>query len=113
MPQIRLEHVTKYYTQEKKRIAAVSEVDLTIEQGEFVFVTGSSGAGKSTLLQLISGELQPSSGAATRHTASSTPPTQTRASSTSSTTFRLVCRFGDRLKMITPKIQSGCYFHLL
>ncbi len=63
MPQIRLEHVTKYYTQEKKRIAAVSEVDLTIEQGEFVFVTGSSGAGKSTLLQLISGELQPSSGA--------------------------------------------------
>lgn len=63
MPQIRLEHVTKYYTQEKKRIAAVFEVDLTIEQGEFVFVTGSSGAGKSTLLQLISGEAQPSSGA--------------------------------------------------
>ena len=63
MPQIRLEHVTKNYIQEKKRIAAVSEVDLIIEQGEFVFVTGSSGAGKSTLLQLISGEVAPSSGA--------------------------------------------------
>ena len=57
MPQIRLEHVTKYYTQEKKRIAAVSEVDLTIEQGEFVFVTGSSGAGKSTLARALAREL--------------------------------------------------------
>ena len=62
MPQIHLEHVTKYYVQDKRRIAAVREVDLTIEQGEFVFVTGSSGAGKSTLLQLISGEITPSSG---------------------------------------------------
>ena len=56
MPQIRLEQVSKYYQQEKKAVPAVREIDLTIEQQEFVFVTGSSGAGKSTLLNLIAGE---------------------------------------------------------
>ena len=55
MPQIRLEQVSKYYQQEKKAVPAVREIDLTIEQQEFVFVTGSSGAGKSTLLNLIAG----------------------------------------------------------
>ena len=39
------------------------EIDLTIEQQEFVFVTGSSGAGKSTLLNLIAGESTPTAGA--------------------------------------------------
>lgn len=62
MPQIWLNEVSKYYTREKKRFAAVKEIELTVEQGEFVFVTGSSGAGKSTLLQLIAGDLQPSLG---------------------------------------------------
>lgn len=55
MPQIRLERVSKYYPQDKKQMAAVQEINLTVEQGEFLFLTGSSGAGKSTLLQLISG----------------------------------------------------------
>ena len=62
MPEIRLEKVTKYYKQERKAIAAVEDIDLTVRQGEFLFVTGSSGAGKSTLLRLISGELQPDRG---------------------------------------------------
>lgn len=62
MPEIRLEEVSKYYKQEKRLIAAVHQVDLTIRQGEFVFVTGSSGAGKSTLLKLIADELQPDRG---------------------------------------------------
>ena len=63
MPQIRLEQVSKYYHQEKKAVPAVREIDLTIEQQEFVFVTGSSGAGKSTLLNLIAGEITPTAGA--------------------------------------------------
>ena len=55
MPQIRLESVGKDFPQEHERqvVHAVRSVDLTIERGEFVFVTGSSGAGKSTLLDLI------------------------------------------------------------
>ena len=55
MPQIRLERVSKYYPQDKKQMAAVQEINLTVEQGEFLFLTGSSGAGKSTLLQLNPG----------------------------------------------------------
>lgn len=62
MPQIRLEGVSKYYRVEDKKIAAVKEIDLTINQGEFLFVTGSSGAGKSTLLKLIVGEYRPDRG---------------------------------------------------
>ena len=65
MPQIRLEKVGKDYFQEQSKqvFHAVQEVDLTIEQGEFVFITGSSGAGKSTLLQLLSCQMPPTSGA--------------------------------------------------
>ena len=40
----------------------MEDVDLTVEQGEFVFLVGSSGAGKSTLLDLISGKLKPDKG---------------------------------------------------
>ena len=42
MPQIRLERVSKYYPQDKKQMAAVQEINLTVEQGEFLFLTGSS-----------------------------------------------------------------------
>lgn len=69
MPTIRLENVTKYYKADKQRSRAgrpleigVEDVNLTIEQGEFVFIIGSSGAGKSTLLDLISGKLRPDRG---------------------------------------------------
>lgn len=40
----------------------VENVNLTIGQGEFVFVIGSSGAGKSTLLGLLSGQIKPDKG---------------------------------------------------
>jgi len=41
---------------------ALSGVDLAIEQGELVFLTGHSGAGKSTLLKLIAAIERPTSG---------------------------------------------------
>ncbi len=69
MPTITLENATKYYKVGKHGRAGrsveigVEDVNLTIEQGEFVFVTGSSGAGKSTLLNLISGQTKPDRGA--------------------------------------------------
>lgn len=40
----------------------VEDVDLTIRQGEFIFVVGSSGSGKSTLLRLITGQARPDKG---------------------------------------------------
>lgn len=62
MPTIHLDQATKIYKCEGRRQAAVSELDLTIRQGEFVFIVGSSGSGKSTLLQLMTGELRPDGG---------------------------------------------------
>lgn len=41
---------------------AVENIDLKIEDGEFVFIVGPSGAGKSTMLKLIMREEVPSSG---------------------------------------------------
>ena len=41
---------------------AVSDVSLTVRQGEFLAIIGPSGCGKSTLLKMISGLLRPSRG---------------------------------------------------
>jgi ABC-type Fe3+/spermidine/putrescine transport system ATPase subunit len=42
--------------------AALKSVTLTINPGEILFVTGKSGAGKTTLLNLLSGDINPTSG---------------------------------------------------
>ncbi len=41
---------------------ALQHVDLTIDDGEFVFIMGRSGGGKSTMLQLLLKEIEPSEG---------------------------------------------------
>lgn len=41
---------------------ALSEIDFSVEEGEFIFLTGPSGAGKSTLLRLIYFEEKPDLG---------------------------------------------------
>ena len=68
MPTIELESVSKFYKPNRWRRSTVhqdkgvEDVELTIRQGEFVFVVGGSGAGKSTLLRLITGQTRPSRG---------------------------------------------------
>ncbi|HEX5788431.1 MAG TPA: cell division ATP-binding protein FtsE [Woeseiaceae bacterium] len=56
---IQLENVTKRFQGGQEALAGL---DLVIERGEMVFVTGHSGAGKSTLLRLIALIDRPSSG---------------------------------------------------
>jgi ABC-2 type transport system ATP-binding protein len=48
---------------ERRSVAAVDGVDLSIEQGELVGYIGPNGAGKSTTLKMMTGILTPSGGA--------------------------------------------------
>lgn len=43
-------------------VMALNGVDLSVKQGEFVYVVGPSGAGKSTFIKMIFRELQPTKG---------------------------------------------------
>ncbi len=57
-----LRGVTRRYRQGPSVIAAVDDVDMCIEEGDFVAITGPSGSGKSTLLTLLGGLDRPTSG---------------------------------------------------
>lgn len=43
-------------------VLAVDEIDLTIDDGEFVTLVGPSGSGKSTILRMLAGLVEPTSG---------------------------------------------------
>ncbi len=59
---IRLDNLSKFYGTGSNAIAALHDVNLTIQAGEFIALYGRSGSGKSTLLNLISGIDGPTSG---------------------------------------------------
>lgn len=53
MPLIELESVSKLYRMGEEQVAALQDVSLNIEAGEFVAIMGASGSGKSTLLNML------------------------------------------------------------
>lgn len=59
MSMIRLERVSKRYP---TGLAALDDISLVIEPGEFVSIIGQSGAGKSTLLKMLTAEEVPTQG---------------------------------------------------
>ncbi|MBQ6292420.1 MAG: cell division ATP-binding protein FtsE [Lachnospiraceae bacterium] len=58
---IQFRQISKQYNDGAKTLA-LDGVDLSIRDGEFVFITGDSGAGKSTLVRLLMGMEKPTSG---------------------------------------------------
>ncbi len=59
---IETHHLSKLYS---RGVYALRDLSLTIDKGEFLFLTGSSGAGKSTLLRLLLREDRPTEGTIT------------------------------------------------
>lgn len=59
---IQIEHLNKQYQEGEMQRTVLSDVNLTIQPGEFIVLLGHSGSGKSTLLNLVSGIDQPSTG---------------------------------------------------
>jgi len=56
------EHLRKEYNGSPERVAALNDMSVEIEQGEFVAVMGPSGSGKSTLLSVLGGLNHPTAG---------------------------------------------------
>ena len=56
---LELKHVSKTY---KNGVNALYDVNLKIDQGEFVYIIGPTGSGKSTLIKLLDGEEIPTKG---------------------------------------------------
>ncbi len=59
---IQVHNVEMVFATKKGRFHALREIDLTVEQGEFVTLIGHSGCGKSTLLNLLAGLTKPTGG---------------------------------------------------
>jgi putative ABC transport system ATP-binding protein len=62
MPLIRVENLTKDYTNEGVLTPVLHGVNFSMDQGEFVAIMGPSGSGKSTLMHILSFLDSPTSG---------------------------------------------------
>ena len=63
MTAVSLQNVSKVFNAGRPdEVTALSDIDLTIERGEFVSLIGPSGCGKSTLLRLIADLIAPTRG---------------------------------------------------
>ena len=63
-PILELRGVSKSFGRAHERATILSDVNLTVNEGDFVSIIGYSGTGKSTLINLIAGLLKPNDGMA-------------------------------------------------
>ncbi|MGL4401026.1 MAG: ABC transporter ATP-binding protein [Luteolibacter sp.] len=59
---LELNAVSKTYGRAHERHTVLRDVNLTVQEGDFVSIIGYSGSGKSTLINLVAGLLKPSTG---------------------------------------------------
>ncbi len=67
MSVIKVNNLTKTYTDTEVPVHAVNGVDLHFEKGEFAAIVGPSGSGKTTLLNMIGGLEKPTDGSVIVH----------------------------------------------
>ena len=58
-------HLKKYYGRDESLVKALDDVNISVEDGQFVAIIGTSGSGKSTLLNMLGGLDIPTSGSVT------------------------------------------------
>ncbi|MBO9533651.1 MAG: ABC transporter ATP-binding protein [Solirubrobacteraceae bacterium] len=78
-PAIELRDLSVVFNGEAGRVQALSNINLTIDPGEFVVLIGPSGQGKSTLLNVIAGLLKPTEGEILAHGEAVSGPSRERA----------------------------------
>lgn len=59
---LEVKNITKKYQNKEGEILAIQNINLRVNQGEFVSIIGPSGCGKSTLLSIIAGLEEKTSG---------------------------------------------------
>lgn len=59
---LKIENVSKSYGTGDNQVKALDNINLEIQEGEFIAITGTSGSGKSTLLHIIGSVDKPTSG---------------------------------------------------
>ena len=62
MAKLELENICKKYESEDAGSFLLSNIKLTIEDGEFISILGPSGCGKTTILRIIAGIIRPDRG---------------------------------------------------
>lgn len=62
LPVVELKNITHAYLGDREAMLAIEDLNLSVEQGEFISLVGPSGCGKTTVLSIIAGLLQPSRG---------------------------------------------------
>ena len=66
-PFVVIENVSKVYSTPRGPYTVLEDVNLTVNEGEFICVIGHSGCGKSTLLNMVSGFAHPTDGSVRVH----------------------------------------------
>ncbi len=61
-PYLQIENVSMVFDTKNGKFHALRDINLMLDQGDFIALIGHSGCGKSTLLNLVAGLIEPSSG---------------------------------------------------
>ncbi len=97
------EGVCKVYGSGDNRVVALAGIDLKVDRGEFVAITGASGSGKSTLLHILGSVDKPTGGRVTVEGTDLSELNQTRAAIFRRRKVGLVYQFYNLIPTLTVR----------